>query len=85
MALRNWDAVNPFAVGTSIVSLDGECDQNDDGSWNFTGPDAVGIIQALVGLGRGEHNYQVTFEPSGCAVHLYHSEIEDSRLYRVLS
>ncbi len=84
MVRRNWLATPLLPIGTRILSIAGECDQNDDASWNETGPNAIGVVQIADRHNDGEPYYQVVFEESGCAVHLDQFEIEDAAIYRVV-
>lgn len=72
-------------VGTRIVSIKGDHDSDGDDRPRHTGPNAEGVIDAVLLQDDGTPYYSVVFEPSKVWVFLYEEEVQNPDLYRIVS
>lgn len=74
---------HPLPLGFKIISIEGECDEGDDGP-RETGPNAVGeIISRAKFDSREGYSYRIVFQPSGVWVHIDQGDsIDDPTKYR---
>lgn len=74
---------HPLPLGFKIISIEGECDEGDNGP-RETGPNAVGEIITFAKYDSREgYSYGIVFQPSGVWVHIDQQDsIDDPAKYR---
>ena len=74
---------HPLALGTKILSVKGEQDQDDDNTVRRTGPNAIGRVIAADHIPHQGWSYGIEFSPSGVFVFIdQRDSIDDSSKYR---